>query len=283
MRRAVITNGQNEMGKAAYKIFKDMLKRRHWLYRPWIPYLKAIEGEGFLTIDVERPVLDLACGDGVFTQCVFGERFEAGFDLNASDLQKARVTDSHMTLTRASAYETPYKTGSFGTVISVCAIEHMPEIGRALGEVGRVLAPGGRFIFTVPSVYFGGGLLTPAIYKKLGMDGRAARYADRKNARSQHYHVLPVGEWERLLGMAGMDIKSHMYVISPGELLLWSFMASSLFKPLTYPFRWLKSGALDRLFEWMLLGMFGGTLRRAVPGSSKEGGYLLVEAVRRGT
>ncbi|MBI5190028.1 MAG: class I SAM-dependent methyltransferase [Nitrospirae bacterium] len=270
------------MGTTAYDTFEKMLKRRHWLYRPWIPYLKAIEGEGFLTLDIKRPVLDLACGDGVFTQSVFGAQFEAGFDLYEPDLRKAKANGSHKSLTRASAYEAPYKTGSFGTVISVCAIEHMPEIDRVLGEVGRVLAPGGRFIFTVPSVYFGGGLLTPAIYKMFGLNSMAARYADRKNARSQHYHVLPVAEWERRIGLAGMDIKSHMYVIDERELLLWSFMASSFFKPLTYPFRWLKSEALDRLFERFLLGTFGGVLARSVPGTSSTGGYLLVEAVRRG-
>jgi len=268
------------MGKTAATIFDRMLKNRHWLYRPWIPFLKAIEGEAFLEAELARPVLDLACGDGVFTKCVFNERFEAGFDLGFDDLAKARSARTHVNLVQANAYETPFRSGNFGSIISVCAIEHMPDIDRVLSEVSRLLKPGGSFVFTVPSVHFGPGLLTPSIYRVLGLNGKAARYADRKNARSQHYHVLNASEWEAALGRAGLRMKHHRGVIDRRSLLLWSFLGSSIVKLLVYPFRWMKSEKADAFLSMVLKKTLGAVLERN-SGVAEDGyGYLLIEGIK---
>jgi len=268
------------MGKTAADIFEKMIGIRHWLYRPWIPFLKAIEGEAFLETELDRPILDLACGDGVFTRCVFGRRLDAGFDLGFDDLAKAASAGTHDILVQANAYAVPFSSGGFGSVISVCAIEHMPDIDRVLSEVSRLLKPGGSFVFTVPSVYFGPGLLTPSIYRMFGMDRMAANYADRKNARSQHYHVMDVPEWEARLKSAGLEMKYHRGVIDRRSLLLWSFLASFIFKLIVYPFRWMKSAKADALLGLLLTRTLGAVLKRnsGVPGDGY--GYLLVEGVK---
>jgi len=263
------------------EIFRKMLKRRHWLHRPWIPFLKAVEGGAFLEKKLDEPVLDLACGDGVFTSCVFPGKFEAGFDLFLDDLKKAKAAGTHKGLVRASAYDIPFATGHFGSVISVCAIEHMPELDSVLKETARVLRPGGRFVFSVPSVFFGGSLLTPTIYRAFGGQGMAGRYADRKNARSQHYHVLPVAEWKSRLEAAGMELASYSYVLDRRIMLLWSFMGSVFFKPLMYPFRMLKSDTLDSVLESALIRLLGPSVVRGERPSDDEGGYLIVEAVKK--
>lgn len=267
------------MGSESYEIFERMLKRRHWLYRPWIPFLKAVEGGAFLNKKSAGPVLDLACGDGVFTQCVFQAPLDTGLDLYFEDLRKAKKGKTHNHLVRASAYEMPLKKEHYNTVISVCAIEHMPELDKVLGEIYRVLKPGGGFIFSVPSVYFGENLLTPSIYKILGLKGMVKKYSDRKNARSQHYHVLTPEEWESHLKKAGLKIAGYRYVLDRRVLLIWSFMGSVFFKPLMYPFRYLKLKALDRLLEKCLLALLSGTVKNSIE-SRKEGGYLIVEAVK---
>jgi len=258
-----------------------MLGRRHWLHRPWIPFLKAVEGDALLKRGIKGPVLDMACGDGVFTSCVFPERFEAGFDLAIDDLNKAKKAGTHKALARGSAYDIPFKSGQFQTVISVCAIEHMPELDSVLKETARVLKVGGRFVFTVPSVYFGEYPLTPTIYNALGLKDTARRYADRKNARSQHYHVLTVQEWERRLKDAGLEVSYKGYTLSRRVMLIWSFMGSVFFKPLMYPFRWLKSDAADRLLERLLTGLLGGVVKCGNSGNMDKGGYLVIEAVKK--
>ena len=43
-----------------------------------------------------------------------------------------------------------YPSGSFDLVLTSETLEHVPDLGRGLAEIGRVLAPGGWHIFTVP-------------------------------------------------------------------------------------------------------------------------------------
>jgi SAM-dependent methyltransferase len=50
----------------------------------------------------------------------------------------------------AEALELP--DGSFDAVISLCAVPHFPDVARALGEMRRVLRPGGRLVVSYGSV-----------------------------------------------------------------------------------------------------------------------------------
>ena len=43
-----------------------------------------------------------------------------------------------------------YADASFDLVLTSETLEHVPDLDAALGEIRRVLAPGGRHIFTVP-------------------------------------------------------------------------------------------------------------------------------------
>jgi SAM-dependent methyltransferase len=48
-----------------------------------------------------------------------------------------------------------YGDGVFDLVVTSDTLEHVPDLARALGEIERVLKPGGRHIFTVPTVWDG--------------------------------------------------------------------------------------------------------------------------------
>jgi SAM-dependent methyltransferase len=43
-----------------------------------------------------------------------------------------------------------YTDASFDLVLTSETLEHVPSLGAALGEIHRVLSPGGRHIFTIP-------------------------------------------------------------------------------------------------------------------------------------
>ena len=47
----------------------------------------------------------------------------------------------------------PHPTGSFDLVVSCETIEHVPDPQRALGELARVLRPGGRLYLTCPNYF----------------------------------------------------------------------------------------------------------------------------------
>ncbi len=43
-----------------------------------------------------------------------------------------------------------YEAASFDLVLTSESLEHVPDLARALAEIHRVLAPGGRHVFTIP-------------------------------------------------------------------------------------------------------------------------------------
>jgi SAM-dependent methyltransferase len=123
-----------------------------------------------LTVDFARlpiapgeRVLDLGCG---FGRHAF-EAFRRGADVVAVDRSAAEVAEvtkmfHAMVATgeaspaqlaravRADLTALPFPSGSFDVVIASEVLEHIPDDARAIGEIARVVRPGGRVAVTVP-------------------------------------------------------------------------------------------------------------------------------------
>lgn len=54
---------------------------------------------------------------------------------------------------RGDAQALPFRAGAFDTVLCSQALEHLPEPGRAVAEMARVLKPGGCLIVTAPHIW----------------------------------------------------------------------------------------------------------------------------------
>jgi SAM-dependent methyltransferase len=249
-------------GQTRAAIFRRMLQHPQYLYRPWIPILKAMEGEVFARLSLPSPVLDLACGD-------------------AKSLAKAVHLGMHGALVRANAGALPFREGYFQSIISVCAIEHMDDIAAVLRELSRVLAPGGTLYVTVPSEQFGDLLLASRIWRALGFPGRADAYGVRKNARSHHVNVWSATAWTEAFARESLTVVDISYLLSRGVMTLWSACTSTPFKLLFLPFRF----GRDRQWAWMdtvLRGLLVAgvlpILERAPGSDPASGGYLFLAA-----
>jgi SAM-dependent methyltransferase len=102
-----------------------------------------------------RLALELGCGTGIFLARVApaGARI-VGLDLSADLLAKARLRLAgapNVVLHRGNAEHSPYANASFDAVYGSSVLHHL-DLDRALGEVFRVLRPGGRCVFTEPNV-----------------------------------------------------------------------------------------------------------------------------------
>jgi len=90
-------------------------------------------------------LLDLGCGVGHSYE-LLAPRETVGVDLDPEALagqdRETRVADMRAL---------PFADGAFASVLSVQSIEHVPDPGRALAEVVRVLEPGGTAAFVTPN------------------------------------------------------------------------------------------------------------------------------------
>jgi len=90
-------------------------------------------------------VLDLGCGAG-HSFHLLSPRETVGVDLSAEALA-GQDRETHV----ADMRSLPFDAGSFGAVLSVHSIEHVPDARPALREAARVLGPGGVAVFVTPN------------------------------------------------------------------------------------------------------------------------------------
>ena len=102
-------------------------------------------------------VLDAACGTGIVTRVAM-ERFSnigkiVGVDLNPGMLEVARAntpkTNIPVDWQQGDLCALPFPDGGFDVVLCQQSLQFIPDKAAALREMRRVLAGGGRLIFTV--------------------------------------------------------------------------------------------------------------------------------------
>jgi len=78
-----------------------------------------------------------------------------GIDLEADPTPVRAWLGSHgrsARLIQGSVYELPYDAAEFDLALSFSVFEHLHQYEQGLGEVARVLKPGGRFLLGMPAV-----------------------------------------------------------------------------------------------------------------------------------
>jgi ubiquinone/menaquinone biosynthesis C-methylase UbiE len=98
------------------------------------------------------PVLDAACGTGRhaahLSQC--GREEVIGVDANEAMLTRARAKLPAVDFRRGELIALPLGDGEVSGAVCALALSHLPELGGAIAELGRVLAPGGRLVVSNP-------------------------------------------------------------------------------------------------------------------------------------
>jgi SAM-dependent methyltransferase len=99
-----------------------------------------------------RRLLEVGCGWGELAEWLARE---TGADVVAVDLSprmvelaRERGLDAYV----ADVQELPYADGSFDCAVAAWMLYHVPDLDRAVGEVARVLRPGGTFVAATNSL-----------------------------------------------------------------------------------------------------------------------------------
>jgi SAM-dependent methyltransferase len=177
----------------------------------------------------------------------------AGIDVSLPTVRAARaVLASHRpAFAGGDVRAMPFRTGSVDVVYSMGTIEHFPEYAEAVGEIFRVLKPGGLAIVGVPNKL--DPFLRPLMVHVLNACGLYG-YGMEKS--------FTPGALQRLLESAGFRVTARTGILfMPGWLRmleLWLYTRQSPLTGVTTPF--------VRLFAW---------LYRRVPAVRRHG-YLTV-------
>lgn len=98
--------------------------------------------------DAEAPMLDAGCGTGLNLASM--PDGSTGIDLNPRNLELVRRRLPRQHVVEGDIEAMPFEDASFATVVCTEVLEHVPYPAKALGEIRRVLRPGGLLIGSVP-------------------------------------------------------------------------------------------------------------------------------------
>jgi len=198
------------------------LLTKYW-FAPPVALWRAVELRTAAAERYDRPLLDLGCGDGLIGHALFGtgQSVDVGLDPWPEQLSQAAHSGVYRHLDLADGHHLPYASGSFATVFSNSVLEHIADVESVVREVGRVLAPGGHFVFTVPSDAFR--VLLDGYIRRIeaGETEEAEAYAAAVDARLEHHHYHTPTEWQHLLTRGGMTMTRAGYYMPKEAERLW--------------------------------------------------------------
>lgn len=182
---------------------------------------------------MKGPMLDLGCGDGTYLSVMLErigmpvdpETGDAspvhGLDPQAHEIEKARKTGIYHELFISTSSAIPLPDASVRTVFSNSVVEHIPDKTGTIREVARVLLPGGRYLFSVPSPdFFAHFPFRGWLERRLG--SRAAQaWTDLINWKFKHVTLQSSEAWRRDLASAGLDLIDVRYTLTPDNAATW--------------------------------------------------------------
>jgi ubiquinone/menaquinone biosynthesis C-methylase UbiE len=180
-----------------------------------------------------EPVLDLGCGDGLFSEIFFGKGKKIiGVDINGDELKEADKRGIYSNLYKTSGNKLPQKVGQIGTVFSNSVLEHIKDLDPVLKESYRVLKKGGTFVFTAPSEKR---LKLYLIYRMLSffkLNSLAVLSATFIDKIFNHYNCWSSEKWKNKLQKIGFKEIKYQYKGSPKISLISDLLL--VFAPIGY-------------------------------------------------
>ena len=139
----------------------------------------------------------------------------------------------------ADAKKLPFEANHFGTVLSISVLEHIPEVENVFPEIFRVLKPGGKLIFTVPTKDINQNLLLAQILTRLGLVSFAKKYVCQYHTIFKHVNIFSQHQWQKLALNAGFDYLYTKPTMSPKHLQIFETFLITAFP--SQLFRWVTS------------------------------------------
>ncbi len=131
-----------------YELQTHRVEDRHWWYRGRRRVLDGVIER--LRLPARARILDAGCGSGRNMVELARHGQVTGIELSPTSLALAR--ERHVgEAVEGSITELPFPADSFDLAVCLDVIEHLADDRSALGELRRVVTPGGVLVVTVPA------------------------------------------------------------------------------------------------------------------------------------
>jgi SAM-dependent methyltransferase len=173
-------------------------------------------------------VLEVGCGEGELAQRLAEE---LGVQLVALDqsermveLARGRGVDARV----GDVQELPFDAGSFDAAVAAWMLYHVPDLDRALGELGRVLRPGGRLVaITNYATHLG------EMFRLVGVDRWALPFGAESGAEILSRHFSHVEARDAIGTVTFHDAEAiRAYLRSSDRLSVYADIVPELKEPL---------------------------------------------------
>lgn len=128
--------------------FTFEVEERHWWYRGRRAVLEAVLDD--LALPPGLRILDAGCGSGRNMLALAARGAVTGVELAPESLRIAGARQLGPVLPGSLEEPLPFADGAFDLAVALDVLEHVRDDAAALGELARVVAPGGRLLVTVP-------------------------------------------------------------------------------------------------------------------------------------
>jgi SAM-dependent methyltransferase len=193
-----------------------------WPHLRALPYfralLRAVEASLLHQIRLPAPVLDLGCGDGHFASVAFDDPTSVGVDPARTSLREAASRQAYRLLVTAAGERLPFCDGAFASAFSNSVLEHIPPLQQVLDELGRVVRPGGKLVFTVPNPGYLEYLSLRNWPSRIGLSGLGSAYAEWFRVVTRTVNLEWEGGWQARLDHAGFALVRSVRYFPPRAL-----------------------------------------------------------------
>lgn len=158
-------------------------------------------------------ILEIGCGRGFLTRRIQAHSPDTlGTDANPESIRHGVAPNLRV----MDATRLDFEEAAFDKAYSFHTLEHLPDPGRALAEIARVLRPGGRLLLVVPAEPIRGLFAVPSALRL---------FRNPLRARELHLHRLTPRSLRRLVEARGIALELRArqldLLLTPQYVTLW--------------------------------------------------------------
>ncbi len=223
--------------------------------------------------DCPDPILDVGCGDGLFTSILLPGREVWGIDIDAKEGRWAQASRAYSQIILGDITRTHLPQRFFRSCVANCSLEHVPDIDGALATIAGALADGGRAYLFVPHRDWASRMMSVRTLHAVGAHSAASSLQDRIDRFFFHMHLYDEAGWRQVVERAGFRVVAVEPVLSTSTTVTFeAFLAPSLLglvnKKLTT--RWTNFPGARRWLSPIAYRLANAVLERGDPAPTGE-------------